>query len=324
MCLLAVKQNGRALEFVPAELINVAICRQAIKQNGQAIEFVPSVLRTTDICMKAVQNVPSDDDYTESALSYLSKKEQTPEICCAAVTADPKAKKFVKINMQQVSVQNKTTETDTTSLTDSDLLNRLNKLECRFTELHKMYVELQQKSVKKLTNYRFTKILIKKIYDELTEYEQIDPTPLLNQNTIDIPMEIWRHIVGCCTDKTLLMKHAVDQTNVELLGLLLNTTDTDKATTINLLHRICDVESLTDDSLNMVALLLERDIDLNDVNSANDGVTLLHKAVINNDANLVTLLLGFGADPDIRDADNRRPVYYAIKGNNMEIADMLT
>jgi hypothetical protein len=36
-----VKQNGRALSWVPSELITKELCEIALKQNGRALYYVP-------------------------------------------------------------------------------------------------------------------------------------------------------------------------------------------------------------------------------------------------------------------------------------------
>jgi hypothetical protein len=45
VCLAAVTQYGRALEYVPKDLKTVALCAVAVKQDSDLIGYVPSALR---------------------------------------------------------------------------------------------------------------------------------------------------------------------------------------------------------------------------------------------------------------------------------------
>jgi hypothetical protein len=50
-----VKQNGDALEYVPAEHRTRELCLAALKQNGYAIEYVPVKHKTHELCLAAVK-----------------------------------------------------------------------------------------------------------------------------------------------------------------------------------------------------------------------------------------------------------------------------
>jgi len=64
MCLLAVKQNGMALQFVKNQ--TEQICLLAVKQNGMALQFVKN--QTNEICLSAVQQ-------NGMALQFVNDKE---------------------------------------------------------------------------------------------------------------------------------------------------------------------------------------------------------------------------------------------------------
>jgi len=64
MCLLAVKQNGMALQFVKNQTNE--ICLLAVKQNGMALQFVKN--QTNEICLSAVQQ-------NGMALQFVKDKE---------------------------------------------------------------------------------------------------------------------------------------------------------------------------------------------------------------------------------------------------------
>ena len=83
ICLAAVKQNGHALQFVKEQTPD--ICLAAVKQNGHALQFVKE--QTPDICLVAVKQ-------NGHPLQFV--KEQTPEICLAAVKQNGQALQFVK------------------------------------------------------------------------------------------------------------------------------------------------------------------------------------------------------------------------------------
>lgn len=65
MCELAVKSNGRALEFIPDEMKTEKLCLAAVKQHDErnrhiqrylipVLNFVPEHLKTPKICRAAV------------------------------------------------------------------------------------------------------------------------------------------------------------------------------------------------------------------------------------------------------------------------------
>ena len=78
VCKIAVAQDGRALGHVPRELRTDEICEIAVAQHGWALEYVPRNLRTEEMCRIAV----AQDGY---ALPYVPRKLCTEEMCCIAV-----------------------------------------------------------------------------------------------------------------------------------------------------------------------------------------------------------------------------------------------
>ena len=74
MCLVAIKMNGRALEFVPDEYLTEELCIQAVSLNGLALEFVPDSYMSKEICKNAVQNTPE-------AIKFVPLHLITTQLC---------------------------------------------------------------------------------------------------------------------------------------------------------------------------------------------------------------------------------------------------
>jgi len=105
LCMLAVQQNGWALQYVKEQTLELCklavqqneyalyyvkkqtpeLCELAVQKNGFALEYVKE--QTPEICKLAVQEIGY-------ALEYV--KEQTPELCMLAVQKDGLALEFVK------------------------------------------------------------------------------------------------------------------------------------------------------------------------------------------------------------------------------------
>jgi alanine racemase len=81
--LVAVKQNGYALEYVENQAPE--LCLAAVKQDGYALQFVQS--QTPEICLAAVKQNGNAIEFVEN---------QTPELCLEAVKQDGYALVFVK------------------------------------------------------------------------------------------------------------------------------------------------------------------------------------------------------------------------------------
>ena len=88
MCLLAVKNEGRALCYVPEEMKTPELCMEAVKNYGEALGYVPEKMKTLEICLEAVKK-------DGSALEYVPEELMTPEICLEAVKNDGLALEYV-------------------------------------------------------------------------------------------------------------------------------------------------------------------------------------------------------------------------------------
>ena len=83
LCMTAVRQNGRALEFVKEQ--TPELCMAAVRQAGYALDYVKE--QTPEVCLGAVRQ-------NGRALDVV--KVQTPEVCLAAVRQDRLALPCVK------------------------------------------------------------------------------------------------------------------------------------------------------------------------------------------------------------------------------------
>jgi len=82
ICLAAVQQNGKTLEFVPGALKTEALCLAAVQQDGVAIKFVPNELITEELCIAAVRNVSYALEYVPDALRDKVQAEAKSRFCC--------------------------------------------------------------------------------------------------------------------------------------------------------------------------------------------------------------------------------------------------
>ena len=82
LCELAVKQNGRALDYVPARYKTKEFCELAVSHNGYALKYVPNTFfkkyKDYNICKLALEQ-------NGLFLEYVPEKLKTPEICEIAV-----------------------------------------------------------------------------------------------------------------------------------------------------------------------------------------------------------------------------------------------
>ena len=74
----AVRRDGRALEYVPDDLITAELCLAAVQEEGRALRYVPDDLRTSEVCLAAVQE-------DGRALYDVPDDLRTAEICRAAM-----------------------------------------------------------------------------------------------------------------------------------------------------------------------------------------------------------------------------------------------
>ncbi|MCC0726694.1 DUF4116 domain-containing protein [Clostridioides sp. ZZV14-6045] len=72
ICIKAVRDDGRALQFVKEK--TEEICIEAVKQNGRALKYVNN--QTDEICIEAVK---------KNGSNLYCVKNQTPEICIEAI-----------------------------------------------------------------------------------------------------------------------------------------------------------------------------------------------------------------------------------------------
>ncbi|MCR5257648.1 MAG: DUF4116 domain-containing protein, partial [Desulfovibrio sp.] len=87
-CLAAVREDGRALQFLPEGLRTLDVCLAACQQNGTAMEFVPDRLKTPEFCLEAVRR-------DSRALQHVPDGLKTPEMCMDAVRGGGWALKVV-------------------------------------------------------------------------------------------------------------------------------------------------------------------------------------------------------------------------------------
>jgi len=87
----AIQRSGLMLKRVPKELKIPELCLLAVQQNGYAIQFVKD--QTEDICLAAVQQ-------NGLALKYVFPECQTYMICRAAIENNPDA--IVHIQNEQI------------------------------------------------------------------------------------------------------------------------------------------------------------------------------------------------------------------------------
>lgn len=97
MCMTAVQQTGGALKYVPKKMKNEKMCMTAVQQDGMALQFVPNTLRTKDMCTAAVKQ----DGYS---LKYVPEIEgkftfRTVDMCIIAVKQNGLALQFVPENL---------------------------------------------------------------------------------------------------------------------------------------------------------------------------------------------------------------------------------
>jgi hypothetical protein len=84
ICLIAVKQNGLALEHVRSDIDNyIELAKTAVNQNGEAIRFVDYNIVGSQVYQllagSAVENTPY-------ALQWIILQEQSEEMCLSAVS----------------------------------------------------------------------------------------------------------------------------------------------------------------------------------------------------------------------------------------------
>lgn len=103
LCLEAVQQNGRALQYVPKKLRTYELCLSAVKQDGNALEFVPIELKSLsshgraldvrkilEICLSAVRQ-------NRNALMFV------PPYSEFSIQPETKCQHFITLKLRVVS-----------------------------------------------------------------------------------------------------------------------------------------------------------------------------------------------------------------------------
>lgn len=88
MALSAVRDEGRAMEFVSDRLIDFELCMAAVSKTGLALRRVPNHLRTKEVCLSAVST-------TGFVLFDVPADVIDADICLAAITATGMAYRHV-------------------------------------------------------------------------------------------------------------------------------------------------------------------------------------------------------------------------------------
>lgn len=87
-CMIAVKQNGLVLKFIPKVMHTEKLCLEAVTQAGMAVQYLLKKVINTDICMAAVKS-------NGNALMYIPTEFFTSELYVEAVKQDGEALRFV-------------------------------------------------------------------------------------------------------------------------------------------------------------------------------------------------------------------------------------
>jgi hypothetical protein len=86
LCLVAVQDFGRTLDFVPEAFKTPELCLAAVQQDVRALQYVPDELKTAKLCLAAIQAQAKDrSTFWISKLEFVPDEHKTPELCLAAV-----------------------------------------------------------------------------------------------------------------------------------------------------------------------------------------------------------------------------------------------
>lgn len=85
LCLVAVRNNPYALQFVPDKIQNHEIVIAAVRRNGMCLQFAKYT--DEDIYITAVKQ-------NGNAIQFIKKKDRTEEICLAAVHQNPSTVRY--------------------------------------------------------------------------------------------------------------------------------------------------------------------------------------------------------------------------------------
>ena len=93
ICKLAVKQNGRALDYVPYELRTKELYELAVQENGLNLFYVPENYKTKELCEIAVKN-------NGEALRYIPKQLRMKELCEIAVKRNGWSLQYIPLELR--------------------------------------------------------------------------------------------------------------------------------------------------------------------------------------------------------------------------------
>ena len=117
------------------------------------------------------------------------------------------------------------------------------------------------------------------------------------------------------------LHYAAVNNNIEAMELLLQYATENSVHVRDTLGNTPLLTAASNGSIEAVKLLLKTKAKINDINKFN--YTSLHLAAMRNYVKTIEVLLQFDADPNLRDADKRRPYDVACKGNHKETVNLL-
>lgn len=88
LCMLAVKQNGLALQYIPTIIQTKELCEEAVRQNGLALVHVSMGLQSANIRKIAVEQ-------NGLTIKYVGLANQTAELCKQAITQNMTSLEFI-------------------------------------------------------------------------------------------------------------------------------------------------------------------------------------------------------------------------------------
>jgi hypothetical protein len=101
-CLIAVKQNGSALQYVPPKYQTYNVCKSAIKQNPSAKKYILNVDlydATKNMLVDQAMKFVSRDG---TLLEMVEEDNQTEEMCIMAIQNNPNAINFVANKTEKI------------------------------------------------------------------------------------------------------------------------------------------------------------------------------------------------------------------------------
>lgn len=182
LCETAVFQNGSALKYVPNQMLSKELCQKAVEKNGLALEYVPGNRKSKTLCLQAVNN-------NALALEFVPDRFKTREICELAIKSNWQAFSYVPENMYSTQVCLVLYEkivhsiSDLTEMTYSDrsyiadIVRRLPEAINNDTQIIKLERQLGARELKsKLYNKNTGKFVVREhlCYEEEDEVVEFD------------------------------------------------------------------------------------------------------------------------------------------------------